>query len=344
MNKRTVYILLGIALCILVICALVARCGSPEPNEGGSVTTTPSPGKETISASDVSEIIDVYNSKAAEYNLAVHSYNDSVQQLVEANSAIEETIKNAQAQLVTTQIPFDPNTQIALENAIASAESAILPAPELTSEVELISIAENADADELEEIYEKTRLELEVLTETDWPVPISIPDYFPCSMAIETAVIEYLNSVRIMEQITAPGDDFVIERLKGIDTILSLAAVTSKNDPNKLLGKEGGYIGCIYFSDSRVDKTLLNLDPDEYDVISMGTVGGGAIEIYRTVEEANTRNEYLSQYDGTTLDPGSHIVVGTMIIRTSSKLSETDQLALEAEIIDALTWIDNAVE
>lgn len=128
-----------------------------------------------------------------------------------------------------------------------------------------------------------------------------------------------------------------MERLKEIETIISLAAVTTSNDPNGLLGTEGGYIGCTYFSDSRVDKTQLNLKPNEYDVISMGTIGGGAIEVYASIEDAENRNEYLSTYDDTELNPGSHRVVGTMVVRTSSMLTDEQQIELTNQIVEILT-------
>ena len=344
MNKRTALILLGIALCILVICALITRCSLPNQNDDVTKTDPILPGNLTLSESDVEGIVVSYNDKAKEFNLAVRSYNESVQQLVEANAALEQTILSAQEQIDTKQIPFDSITQENLESAIANAKNAMQPVPELLNEVEMISLPENADADELEDFCITTEAKYDELIASECPTPISIPDYSPYSNAIVSATEAYITSIRMMQQVTAPTDNFVLERLKDIDTILSLAAVTSKNDPNRLLSQKGGYIGCIYFSDSRVDKTQLNLDPDEYDVISMGTVGGGAIEIFATVEEANARNEYLSQYDNTSMDPGSHVVIGTIVIRTSSKLSDADQATLEAEIIEALTWLDSVGE
>jgi len=344
MNKRTASILLGIALCILVICALATRCSSPSNFDDETSSPTASSENDIIADADVVEIVDSYNSVAQEYNLAVIAYNDSVQQLTEANAVLEEAISAAQAQLDVVQIPFDSKTQDNLENVISSAKAAIQPIPELLSEVEIVSVPENANSDELQVFCNNISAKYEELTSFTWPTPIEVPDYTTHTTDMDAAVQAYLVSVRIMQQVTAPEDSFVIERLKGIDTILSLAAVTSNNDPNKLLGKEGGYIGCIYFSDSRVDKTQLKLDPDEYDVISMGAVGGGAVEIYRTPEDAIARNEYLAQYDGTSMDPGSHTVIGTIVIRTSSKLSEENQAALETEIIEVLTWLDPTID
>ena len=89
-----------------------------------------------------------------------------------------------------------------------------------------------------------------------------------------------------------------------------------------------------------MDKTLLNLKPGEYDTISMGAIGGGAVEVYRSRDNAEERNAYLSSYDGTTLDPGSHIVIGTVVIRTSSMLTEVQQNELTNQIISLMTELD----
>lgn len=69
----------------------------------------------------------------------------------------------------------------------------------------------------------------------------------------------------------------------------------------------------------------------------MGTIGGGAIEIYESIEDAENRNMYLASYDNTTLDPGSHTVIGTLVIRTSSMLTMEQQVELTEMIISVLT-------
>ena len=133
--------------------------------------------------------------------------------------------------------------------------------------------------------------------------------------------------------IIAPSDDYVIERLKKIDTVTKVAAVTEEHDPNGQLHKPGGYIGCIYFEDSLVDKSKVYR---EGDVIDIGTEGGGAIEIFDSVDDANKRNSYLSTFDGGILSNGSHTVVGTCVVRISDHLTATQQRELTDTIIDML--------
>ena len=70
---------------------------------------------------------------------------------------------------------------------------------------------------------------------------------------------DYLTeNIRILEQITAPSEAWVAERLQNVDDILEIQAVTPDNDPNGLLNKEdGGYTACIYLRASMWMETLL---------------------------------------------------------------------------------------
>ena len=57
---------------------------------------------------------------------------------------------------------------------------------------------------------------------------------------------------------------------------------------------------------------------------------------FKTKKEAKNREEYLASFDGTVLTSGSHIVVGTVVIRTSNELTLLQQKLLESNIIAAL--------
>lgn len=119
-----------------------------------------------------------------------------------------------------------------------------------------------------------------------------------------------------------------------------MGAVTEDHDPNRNLGKQGGYIGCIFFRDSQVDQGKLSVSGDRDDPIDVGTQGGGAVEIYNNADEAEARNAYLANFDGTILAPGSHYVFGTMVIRTSSELTASQQTELTDKIKEALLSAD----
>ncbi len=72
-------------------------------------------------------------------------------------------------------------------------------------------------------------------------------------------------------------------------------------------------------------------------LIDKGTEACGAIEVYETEEFANNRNDYLSTFDGGILSSDSHRVIGTIVVRTSDKLSASKQKEFEQKIVDALT-------
>ena len=138
----------------------------------------------------------------------------------------------------------------------------------------------------------------------------------------------------------APSDEFVMERLKLIDTITEIEAVTEDHDPSGLLGKQGGYTGCICFADSQVDRSLLYIT--EGSPADIGTDGGGAVEIFATEQEAVARDAYIGSFDGTILSAGSHHVVGTCVIRTSLYLTASQQNTLTDQIEQVLTTEDVA--
>ena len=316
MTKQTRIILLCSLLCILLICTL-ATCN----NSGFS--------RAEAAVND-------YNEQVTIYNAAAIAFNTSIQPVIDANITLDEAIVSAEELLNTDDIPFDPQTLTALENAILTATQTKVSVPAELSLKEDLTIPVNATAGEFNQLADLASSEAEILRLAEIPPPLVRPNYSELISTLLDTQNAFEQSVLVQKQVTAPTDDFVLERLKQIDTILGLASVTQNNDPNGLLGTEGGYIGCIYFSDSRVDKTQLNLKPEDYNVIAMGTIGGGAIEIYATIEEAETRNSYLATYDGTELNPGSHVVVGTMVVRTSSMLTDEQQIELTNQIISVM--------
>lgn len=126
-----------------------------------------------------------------------------------------------------------------------------------------------------------------------------------------------------------PSEEYIIEHLK-IDRI---AAATEENDPNGNLHKPGGYTSAVFFS----SKEVSFFPGSDEEMIEKGTDGGGCIEVYETIPYAEQRDKYLALYDGTVISSGSHKLVGTVIVRTSSRLTATKQKQLEENIVKALT-------
>ena len=136
-----------------------------------------------------------------------------------------------------------------------------------------------------------------------------------------------------------PSVEDVKTALSAISDIATIEIVTEDNDPNEQLGKQGGYTGCVFFKSSLVDESEIYVDDgdDINSAIDCGTDGGGCLEIYANAGDAKKRDDYLASFDGTALTSGSHKVLGTVVIRTSSKLKASQQQALETAIIDALS-------
>lgn len=153
------------------------------------------------------------------------------------------------------------------------------------------------------------------------------------------SMTEKLNeSSKIIDNIYKPETDYIISVLDNIDEISNIASVTTNNDPNELLGKEHGYISCIYFTIKG-----LELNEDSSDPIVLGTDGGGCIEVYATLADAEERCKYLEQFDDTILYTGSYAIAGTMIIRTSYVLTNEQQFYLTDKIIQEFTKINTNI-
>jgi uncharacterized protein YdcH (DUF465 family) len=140
-------------------------------------------------------------------------------------------------------------------------------------------------------------------------------------------------SIKQYELVDNPTEEYVIDSLKKISSIVDISAVTEENDPNGKLNKQGGYTAQVYFTSKYVDQS----DVLGSTVIEKGTDAGGSIEVYTTEEDAQNRESYLSAFDGGLLSSGSHKVIGTVLIRTSDKLTATKQKELETNIIETLT-------
>ena len=143
---------------------------------------------------------------------------------------------------------------------------------------------------------------------------------------IEKVVIDY----KIVNNLTYPTLEWVTNQLRSIECITDVSEVTVDNDPDGLLGKEGSYYDCVYFSVNKIDQEQIPGNT----LVDKGTDAGGAIELYDSIEKAINRCDYLGQFDNTLLYSGSYTIVGTMVVRTSYLLSNEEQMSLTKEIVD----------
>ncbi len=162
-----------------------------------------------------------------------------------------------------------------------------------------------------------------------------VVDYSEEVSALETNLQATKESVKKFELTNNPSEAYVISCLSNVETINGIAAATEEHDPNGHLHKAGGYSAAVYFTDVSVLPNGLVGET----IIDEGTSGGGCIEVFTCVEDANKRNTYLGVFDGGVFDSGSHTVVGTCIVRTSTKLTASKQADLEARIIEQLTML-----
>ena len=247
---------------------------------------------------------------------AQESYQAAVTALEQKNAEVDAAIADLTEAMSSEIAPLDESTMRACEESISTAQGSMVTAPEMASDTEEIK-AQTAE-------IEKT-------------------DYSDVLEAIATAKTNLLNSIKQREQVTNPTDAFIIQRLTGVEHIQTPTAVTEEMDPNGMLNKQGGYTATVYFLSDLVDQNdvyITEFDATGNEVIDKGTEGGGAVEVYATEEEADKRNAYLAAFDGGILSGGSHNVCGTCVIRTSNKLTATQQKETEAAIIEALTRLD----
>lgn len=164
----------------------------------------------------------------------------------------------------------------------------------------------------------------------------SLGDYSAPIASLQDSQAALEASVAQLVQVTNPTEAFVIARIRDLPTVAAVQAVTEDHDPNGNLNKQGGYTATVYLESSLIDQTSVSGD----DIVDKGTSGGGAVEVYPTAADAEKRNAYLATFDGSPLAPGSHSVVGTVIIRTSDELTASQQTELETAIREALIRLD----
>lgn len=230
------------------------------------------------------------------HDLAETKFNAAVKEVEAKNTELTSAMNDAQKILDKKEAVYDNTTKEAFITALSDAKAAQRKIPDLPKKTADI----NAETKKLSE-------------------PL---DYSSVINAISEKQTAYQNSVLQMKQITNPNEDFVIQRLKGIPNISGYQAVTEDHDPSGNLNKQGGYTSTVYFSTPLIDQSSVYGN----DIVDKGTECGGAIEVYASEEDAEKRDSYLASFDGAgMLNSGSHKVLGTIVIRTSTKLTATQQ-------------------
>ena len=286
--------------------------------------------------------IDIYNADAEKYNTMVERFSVYPNITVSANIIIKPKITTAKPSWKTADIYFKSynilekeiyNINELYHSLCLNAYNDVIKDYNLVAEAYNEAV-KNCSVEFIENLPKKVSLKNEKTDDNIRKLEKDILYSFVERNYHDTDLLatKYL----VVLQITDPSEDFVIERLKSVPDITETAAVTPNNDPNGLLNKEGGYTSCIYFTIKEIDSTKVK----GTGVVGKGTDAGGAVEIYATLEDALNRCDYLSQFDGTLLYSGSYAIIGTMVIRTSYKLTDKQQIDLTNIITEKLTALE----
>ncbi|MCR5456622.1 MAG: hypothetical protein K6F14_00935 [Clostridiales bacterium] len=247
----------------------------------------------------------------SEKKAAISAYNTALEKATAKNDELVSIISNSEELINADEPVYDADTLLSFKSAVADAKDALVELPtEMPKNVE-----------DIKGITDET---------------LNKVDYTDLIEKLTNAKSDYEYSVKQMKQVNCPDESFVIERLKKVEGIMEIAPATEDNDPNGNLGKQGGYTAQIYFSYEAINQSEISGS----DVIEKGTDCGGSIEIYRTVDDVEQRDDYLANFDGTALASGSHTICGTILVRTSDYLKASQQQELEKAIIDALLAIN----
>lgn len=254
-------------------------------------------------------IATVVTTNFADYQKAVDSYQRSAAALQERNEALDQAVASLQFLVNSGAQPLEIQLVARAQELIDEAKAAKNAVPPMPSTAEEIRVTTN-----------KIRIS---------------GNYAQLIKQLNDAEDALEDSIALRELVVDPTASNVIERLRTVPHIIAAEAVTPENDPNGLLNQQEGYSAMVYFSYSLIIQDKVYGE----GVVGKGTSGGGSVEVYPTVEQAEARNDYISQFDGTDLAPGYHEVVGSIVVRISDRLTPERQQKLAAEVVEALTTL-----
>ena len=206
-----------------------------------------------------SSAVEAYNAAAQEYNDAISPYNEAAAGIADEHTKLQTALDSADAVLKKGGEAYEPDTQKKLEKAVKKARKSLTEAPVLIDPFEIRTVPAVFSTKELALLQDEAETAREMAEDAKGKIPAvpEVPDFSEEINEVGTAQKNYENSIRMLANITKPSDRFVKERLGRIKTVIQAEAVTPENDPNGLLGKKDGYIGCVYFLDESVDQSLL---------------------------------------------------------------------------------------
>ncbi len=337
-------------LLFLLLCSLLTSCTAPDYQDAKALEKQ---GNYEEALALYETFLDYKDSSTRAANCEamlanIRTYNSAVIAVKEKNAALEQVIAEAQG-LLANPLPVLDSTLYADLTLALEQSSSMVEVP--------TTVPRTAD-----QLQEKTA----ILTATDYSSIVANIDCYITTI--------FQNNLQY-ELVNVPSETYVIVKLKSLPTVIDTAAVTERTDPEGSINTEHGYVSAVYFSSNLLEEPLEQtpdlppkqheetipnglhkmewLEPDTLptqeplsvselaglQLIEQGVKAGGCIETFRTPEDAHMREDYLATLDGTKYDQGSHKIVGTVLIRTSSLLTQTQQKDLEQSIISVLTSV-----
>ena len=206
--------------------------------------------------------IDAYNAAAEKYNEEISPYNEAVNQIASENEELQKILDRAKADVDSGDAAYKPETLEDLKKELEKAQKLPAELPALIDPFDKMAAPAGFSKKELNIQQQEAEASLEAVKEAEANIPETpeVPDFSEAENSLLEKCEAYEKSVRMLKNVTSPEDSFVKERLGKVDTIVGTGAVTKEYDPNGLLGKKGGYTGCVYFLDERIDRELLPSD------------------------------------------------------------------------------------
>ena len=206
--------------------------------------------------------IDAYNAAAEKYNEEISPYNEAVNQIASENEELQKILDRAKADVDSGDAAYKPETLEDLKKELEKAQKLPAELPALIDPFDKMAAPAGFSKKELNIQQQEAEASLEAVKEAEANIPETpeVPDFSEAENSLLEKCEAYEKSVRMLKNVTSPEDSFVKERLGKVDTIVGTGAVTKEYDPNGLLGKKGGYTGCVYFLDERIDREQLPSD------------------------------------------------------------------------------------
>lgn len=301
-----------LGLVVLLLCLSLSGCKSSDYKKAASLEE----------AGDYSAALEIYKEisdyKDSEDHIAlceamisaIDGYEAAKASAEEKNVVLDTEISSAESVIAEGKKPLDDTLIPALETAISETKAVKVSIPEMPGTAEEINkVTDELNNINYDEIIEKLHAHQDDLEK----------------------------SIKQYSLVNAPSEAYIIQCLSKVPNVVDISAVTEDNDPNGKLNKAGGYTAQVYFTSDLVNQGSVIGST----VIEKGTDGGGSIEVYANVEDAEKRNDYLATFDGSLFASGSHTVIGTVLVRTSDELTASQQKEMEANIIAELINIEN---